>query len=151
MRQRGVKKVLVSTRGRYALRVMIDLAEHNNGTYITLRDIASRQEISEKYLESIAAILVKAGYVEGVRGKGGGYRLTRSPELYTVGSVLKLTEGTLAPVACMDGRQKECARGENCRTLPMWEKLGQTIDDFFEGITIDDLAKGNGDGGNFVI
>jgi Rrf2 family protein len=130
---------------------MIDLAEHNNGEYITLRDIASRQEISEKYLESIVAVLAKAEFVEGLRGKGGGYRLTRPPERYTVGSVLKLTEGTLAPVACLDGRHKRCTRNEGCQTLPMWEELNDKIDSFFENITVADLAQGSGDGGNFVI
>jgi Rrf2 family protein len=89
--------------------------------------------------------------VEGLRGKGGGYRLTRPPERYTVGSVLKLTEGTLAPVACLDGRHKRCTRNEGCQTLPMWEELNDKIDSFFENITVADLAQGSGDGGNFVI
>jgi Rrf2 family protein len=143
--------MLVSTRGRYALRVMIDLAEHNSGDYITLRDIAQRQEISEKYLESIISILVKASFVEGMRGKGGGYRLTRPPEGYTVGSVLKMTEGTLAPVACLDGKAKNCGHSVDCKTLPMWEKLNTLIDEYLEGITIADLAAMGGSDYNFVI
>jgi len=142
--------MLVSTRGRYALRVMIDLAEHDGG-YITLRDIAARQEISEKYLESIISILVKASFVEGMRGKGGGYRLTREPERYTVGSVLKLTEGTLAPVACLDDKSKDCSHSVECKTLPMWEKLNTLIDDYLEGITIADLADRSGKDYDFVI
>lgn len=142
--------MLVSTRGRYALRVMIDLAEHSGG-YITLRDIAARQEISEKYLESIISILVKASFVEGMRGKGGGYRLTREPERYTVGSVLKLTEGTLAPVACLDDKSKDCKHSVGCKTLPMWEKLNTLIDEYLEGITIADLADRSGKDYDFVI
>ncbi len=143
--------MLVSTRGRYALRVMIDLAEHNSGDYITLRDIAGRQEISEKYLESIISILVKASFVEGMRGKGGGYRLTRPPERYTVGSVLKLTEGSLAPVACLDGKAGDCKHSTECKTLPMWEKLNTLIDDYLEAITISDLAEMGESDYNFVI
>lgn len=143
--------MLVSTRGRYALRVMIDLAEHNSGDYITLRDIAKRQEISEKYLESIISILVKASFVEGMRGKGGGYRLTRAPERYTAGSVLKLTEGSLAPVACLDGKQKDCRHAAECKTLPMWEKLNKLIDGYLEGITIAELASQETSDYNFVI
>ena len=143
--------MLVSTRGRYALRVMIDLSEHNNGDYITLRDIAGRQEISEKYLESIISVLVKASFVEGMRGKGGGYKLTRPPESYTIGSVLKLTEGSLAPVACLEGKSKDCKHSTECKTLPMWEKLNSLIDDYLEGITVADLAAMGGSDYNFVI
>jgi len=132
--------MLVSTKGRYALRVMIDLAEHNSGEFIPLKEIADRQEISEKYLESIISTLTKADFLVGLRGKGGGYRLTRSPEKYTVGSILKLAEGTLAPVACLECTPNRCSRAAQCRTLPMWEKLGKIIDDYFEGITLADLA-----------
>ena len=110
--------MLVSTKGRYALRVMIDLAEHSSGTYIPLRDIAGRQEISEKYLESIVVLLSRAGLLDGLRGKGGGYKLTRRPEQYTVGCVLRLTEGSLAPVACLESRADSCPRAAACRTLP---------------------------------
>lgn len=142
--------MLVSTKGRYALRVMIDLAEHSSGGYIPLRDVAERQEISEKYLESIVVLLSKAGLLEGLRGKGGGYKLTKRPEQYTAGSILKLTEGTMAPVACLEDRANSCPRASECRTLPMWEKLNSQLEQFFEGVTIADLMKKD-DGGDFVI
>lgn len=142
--------MLVSTKGRYALRVMIDLAEHSSGGYIPLRDVAERQEISEKYLESIVVLLSKAGLLEGLRGKGGGYKLTKRPEQYTAGSILKLTEGTMAPVACLEDRANSCPRASECRTLPMWEKLNSQLEQFFEGVTIADLMKKDA-GGDFVI
>ncbi|MDR0952189.1 MAG: Rrf2 family transcriptional regulator [Oscillospiraceae bacterium] len=141
----------ISTRGRYALRVMIDLAEHNSGEYIPLRDVAEREEISEKYLESILPALTKAGFLDGLRGKGGGYRLARPAESYTVGSVLKLVEGSFAPVACLDCTPNKCPRVGQCRTLPMWEKLYENLNRFFEGITIADLCRDTAEGGNFVI
>ena len=137
--------MMVSTKGRYALRVMIDLAEHNTRDYIPLADIAKRQEISEKYLESIVGVLSKKGLVESLRGKGGGYRLNRSPEEYTVASILKVTEGSLAPVACLENEVNTCPR-----TIDMWTKLYKLIDDFFEGVTIADLIRPD-DGGNYVI
>ena len=103
--------MMISTKGRYALRVMIDIAENGGDKYLPLRDVAERQNISEKYLESIIVLLSRAGYLEGLRGKGGGYRLTRTPREYTVGSILRLTEGDLAPVACLSGQEKNaCAR-----------------------------------------
>lgn len=142
--------MMVSTRGRYALRVLIDLAEHDNGAYIPLKDIAERQEISEKYLESIISVLTKAGYLDGLRGKGGGYRLTRAPEDYTVGGILKLTEGSLAPVACLGNGASKCARAGECKTLPMWEKFQKITDDYFEGITLRDLTS-LADGGSYEI
>lgn len=142
--------MMVSTRGRYALRVLIDLAEHDNGAYIPLRDIAERQEISEKYLESIISVLTKAGYLDGLRGKGGGYRLTRPPEDYTVGGILKLTEGSLAPVACLGNGGGKCARAGECKTLPMWEKFHKITDDYFEGISLRDLTN-LADGGSYEI
>lgn len=142
--------MLISTRGRYALRVMVDLAEHNNGEYIVLMDIAKRQEISEKYLEGILATLSRAGFVIALRGRGGGYKLARAPETYTVGSILKLTEGPLAPVACLESAENTCHRAPECRTLPMWNKLNKLLDDFFEGITLADLAKNN-NSDNYVI
>ncbi len=135
--------MMVSTKGRYALRVMIDLAEHNTGDYIVLMDIAKRQNISEKYLEGILATLSKGGLVFALRGRGGGYKLAKAPESYTVGSILKLTEGTLAPVACLEEEGKACDRAAECRTLPMWQKLDKMIDDFFEGITLADLLREN--------
>lgn len=131
----------ISTKGRYALRVMIDLAEQGNEKYIPLHDVARRQEISEKYLESILVVLSRAGFVDGLRGKGGGYRLTRIPEEYTVGSILKLTEGSLAPVACLECGSVTCQRAAECRTLAMWQQLDALIDGFFEGITLKDLMQ----------
>ena len=130
--------MIVSTKGRYALRVMIDLAEHQTERYVPLKEVAARQEISEKYLENILKVLVQNGFLEGLRGKGGGYRLTRAPEDYTVGAVLKLTEGTLAPVACMDC-DSGCTRVHACMTRPMWQELDRLIDDFLESRTLADL------------
>ena len=143
--------MMVSTKGRYALRVMIDLAEHNQGQYIPSRDIAGRQMISEKYLESILATLTRAGLLQGVRGKGGGYRLSRPPESYTVGSILRLTEGSLAPVACLEAGADACPRTAVCRTLPMWQKLDALIEEFFDGITIADLMAPDIPGNDYVI
>lgn len=131
--------MIVSTKGRYALRVMIDLAEHPSDGYIPLKEIAKRQEISEKYLESILKILVKGDMVTGLRGKGGGYRLNRAPKQYTAGSILRLTEDSLAPVACLEKPQNQCPRAAKCRTLPMWQQLDTMIQDFFDKITILDL------------
>lgn len=143
--------MLISTKGRYALRVMLDLAEHRNGGYTVLMDIAKRQEISEKYLESIIAVLSRAGFVQALRGRGGGYRLAREPESYTVGSILKLTEGPLAPVACLEGEKNSCSRAGICKTLPMWMKLDALVDDFFEHITLADLLKETADGSHYLI
>ena len=133
--------MMVSTKGRYALRVMIDLAEHDDGLYIPLKEIAARQDISEKYLESIVKLLTRNGDLVGVRGKGGGYRLTRSPEEYTVGGILRLTEGGLAPVGCPGLDRRSCGRAEDCRTLPMWRELGRLIDGYFDGITLEQLVE----------
>ena len=133
--------MMISTKGRYALRVMIDLAQNQGDGYLPLRDIAKRQEISEKYLEAILPTLIKNRYLEGVRGKGGGYRLSRSPEDYTIGSILKLLESSLAPVACLEENAKPCPRAEQCKTLPMWSRLNRMIDEYFEGIRLADLCK----------
>ena len=135
--------MMISTKGRYALRLMIDMAERRNDGYLPLKEIAQRQEISEKYLESIMTTLSKADLVDAVHGKGGGYRLNRSPESYTIGSILKLTEGSLATVSCTTQGSAACNRSTCCHTLPMWEKLDQLIDGFFEGITLADLLKEN--------
>jgi Rrf2 family transcriptional regulator, iron-sulfur cluster assembly transcription factor len=143
--------MIISTKGRYALRLMIDMAEHQTEGYIPLKEIANRQEISEKYLESIVKILVKENFLAGVRGKGGGYRLTRSPEQYTVGSILRLTEGTLAPVACLEQDPVICPRMADCRTLPMWRKLDDMIQTFFDGITVADLMVSVQPGNDYVI
>ncbi len=133
--------MMISTRGRYALRVLIDLAEHENGGYIPLRDVAKRQQISLKYIERIMPVLVKNGYVAALHGKGGGYRLEKKPESCSVGDILRLTEGTLAPVSCLECSQPACPMQENCRTLPMWKKLDEMIKNFFDSITLGDLMK----------
>lgn len=132
--------MMISTKGRYALRVMIDLAENQGDVYIPLKDIAKRQEISEKYLETILPALIKNHFLEGVRGKGGGYRLSYAPENYTVGSILRLLESSLAPVACLEKSAKPCPRAATCKTLSMWEKLNKMIQAYFDGITLADLC-----------
>ena len=143
--------MLVSTKGRYALRVMVDLAEHQAAGRIPLKEIAARQGISEKYLENILATLVRANMLSGMRGKGGGYVLTRPPEQYTVGSILRLTEESLAPVACLEQNPIECSRMSECRTLPMWRKLNTMINDYFDGITLADLVNTSQPGNDYVI
>ena len=136
--------MMVSTRGRYALRVLIDLAEHQSGGYIPMKDVAERQELPLKYLERILPVLTKNGLVEGIHGKGGGYRLTRDPGQYRVGDVLRLTEGDLAPVACLDCGARPCRRAAECRTLPLWKGLNDTINRYLDGFTVADLMKGGG-------
>ena len=143
--------MLISTKGRYALRVMIDLAEHRSGEFISLKEIAQRQEISEKYLESIIRTLVKAKVVESLRGKGGGYRLTKNPEQYTVGSILRLTEGSLAPVSCLEDAPNQCARMGNCPTVEMWQKLDHMINDYFDSITVASLTAPSEPGNDYII
>ncbi len=133
--------MIVSTKGRYALRVMVYLALKGEEDFIPLKDIAEEESISQKYLESIMSVLSKAGFVDAVHGKGGGYRLNRSPEEYTVGGILKLTEGSLATVSCTTQGPAACSRSTCCHTLPMWERLDQMVDAFFEGITLADLLK----------
>nr|MBQ8244510.1 RrF2 family transcriptional regulator [Oscillospiraceae bacterium] len=133
--------MIVSTKGRYALRVMVSFAQRGSEEYIPLKEIAEKEGISQKYLESIMTVLSKAGFVDAVHGKGGGYRLNRNPEEYTVGSILKLTEGSLSAVSCTAQGAAACSRSECCNALPMWEKLDKMIDEFFEGITIADLLK----------
>ena len=133
--------MIVSTKGRYALRVMVCLAQKDPGEYIPLKDIAEDEHISQKYLESIMTVLSKAGFVDAVHGKGGGYRLNRDPGSYTIGSILKLTEGSLAAVSCTAQGPAACSRSTCCQTKPMWDKLDAMINDFFEGITVADLLK----------
>lgn len=130
----------ISTRGRYATRVMLDLALNGRGECIKVKDIAARQGISEKYLEQIMGVLNKAGYVTSVRGAQGGYRLTRAPEEYTVGMILRLTEGSMAPVACLEEGAAECERRDNCETLEVWQKLYDAINQVIDNVTIRDLA-----------
>lgn len=131
--------MIVSTRGRYALRVMIDIAEHPNEPYIPLKSIAARQGISEKYLESILKILVQEHLLEGMRGKGGGYRLTMSPSEYTIGRILRLTETSLEPVGCIESGSTSCPKASECRTIGMWMKLGEIVNDYLDSITLADL------------
>ncbi len=141
--------MLISTKGRYALRVMADLAEHPSRGYIPLKEIAQRQGISGKYLEAIIKALVKAGLLSGVRGKGGGYRLTRAPEEYTVGSILRLTEDSLAPVTCLEADAEPCSRAADCLILPLWQGLDRVINEYLNGVTLADLlrweTRGDGD------
>ena len=133
--------MIVSTKGRYALRVMVHFAQRGGEEYIPLKEIAEAEGISQKYLESIMTTLSKAGFVDAVHGKGGGYRLNRPPEGYTVGGILKLTEGSLSAVSCTTQGAAACSRTECCQAKPMWERLDKMIDEFFEGITIADLLK----------
>ena len=133
--------MIVSTKGRYALRVMVYFVLHGDGTYIPLKEIAEAEGISQKYLESIMTTLSKGGFVDAVHGKGGGSRLNRKPEEYTVGSILKLTEGSLATVSCTTQGPNACNRATCCHTLPMWERLDEMVEAFFEGITLADLLK----------
>lgn len=131
----------ISTRGRYALRVMIDLAEHSDDGYTAMKAVAERQGVSLKYMEKILPLLVGAGLVEGVTGKRGGYRLTREPQAYKVGDVLRLTEGSLSPVACVDCDAKHCDKAAECRTRPMWSELSKRINDYLDGVTLEDLMR----------
>ena len=130
---------MISTKGRYALRVMIDLAEHNDGKPVPLKDVAERQGISKKYLEIIVKDLVKGGLVIGASGKGGGYKLCRRPEEYTVGEIIELMEGTLASVACLTDKEPACPRKGICKTLPLWTEYHQLVHDFFYGKKLSDL------------
>lgn len=131
--------MIISTKGRYALRVLIDLAENGKDTYLSMKVIAERQGLSLKYLEHILPILRQNNMIEGVQGKSGGYRLTRKPEEYTVGEILRLTEGGLAPVACLECGAKPCERAAQCRTITMWKNLQNIIEEYFDGITLKDL------------
>lgn len=131
----------ISTKGRYALRVMVDLAEHEDGNYHAMKDVASRQDVSLKYLEKILPSLVKSGLVEGTHGKGGGYRLTKEPEQYSVGEILRATEGDLAPVACLECGTGECGLQDDCRTKPMWVEVNSIINNYFDSVSISDLMK----------
>lgn len=131
----------ISTKGRYALRLMLDLAVNGTGEYISLKSIAARQEISEKYLEQIIPILSKAGFVRSVRGANGGYRLSKPAEEYTVGQILRLTEGSLAPVACLEDEENNCTRRSDCTALYVWKKLYEAINGVVDGITLLELVE----------
>lgn len=129
----------ISTKGRYALRMMLDLAAHQGDGYVALKDIAQRQEISKKYLEQIVPMLGKSDILRTTRGYQGGYRLARRPEDYTARDILRLTEGSLAPVACLDCEVNTCPRSANCPTLPLWQGLDRVIEDYLAGVTLQDL------------
>lgn len=131
--------MMISTRGRYALTVMIDLAQNGNSNYVPLKDIADRQHISQKYLGSIMSILSKAGYVDAIHGKGGGYRLNREAGDYTVGGIIKLSESTIAPVPCLEDGADKCEREDECPTCGVWQKLYAIIDDYLESVKLSDL------------
>ncbi len=133
--------MMISTRGRYALRVLIDLAEHNTESYIPMKDVAERQELSLKYLERILPVLTKSKLITGIHGKGGGYRLCRAPDEYSVGEILRLTEGGLAPISCLENNAEPCRRVSECRTIEMWKKFFDMTNEFFDGITIADLMR----------
>lgn len=137
----GIIIMMISTRGRYALRVIIDLAENSKGDYIPMKIVAERQGISLKYLERILPLLVSANMVEGIHGKGGGYRLSRDPGSYTVGEILRVTEGDIAPVSCLECNAETCDREDTCRTLPMWTRLNDLINNYLDSVTIKDLME----------
>ena len=129
----------ISTKGRYALRMMLDLAEHANGSFVALKDIAERQNISKKYLEQIIPVLNKSRILKTVRGSQGGYMLARTPDQYTVGEILRLTEGSLAPVACLENDPVECPRSADCATLPVWQGLYRVITEYLDSVTLQDI------------
>lgn len=133
--------MMISTRGRYALRVLADLAENSGRGYIPMKEVAARQGISLKYLEQIIPALTKSGYIEGIQGKGGGYRLIKAPNNCIIGDILRLTEGDLAPVACLGCDAKPCAREPQCRTIGMWRRFSEMTNAYFDGITIADLMQ----------
>lgn len=133
--------MLISTKGRYALRMMIDIAQHCEDGYVALREISGRQDISVKYLEQVAALLCRAGLLQSLRGNSGGYRLAKAPEAYTAGEILRAAEGTLAPIACLQTKSNTCARSGSCMTLPFWEGFYRTIENYVNGITLRDLVQ----------
>lgn len=140
--------MMISTKGRYALRVMLDLMEHSTGEYIPLKDIAQRQDISIKYLENILSSLSRVDLVDAVRGKGGGYRLSKPPEEYTVGEIVRLAEGDMAVVACLRGGKRGCERADQCRTLPLWEELDKVIWNYLDGCSLANLRDQTADNAN---
>lgn len=134
--------MMISTKGRYALRFLVDIAEHQHDGFVPLKDVAVRQEISEKYLEIVVKELVKGGMLFAMRGKGGGYRLNRSPEEYSVKSIIELTEGSLSPVVCLKSGEETCIRRADCPTLPLWKGLDKVIADYLDQFTLADLCGG---------
>lgn len=141
----------ISTKGRYALRMMIDLAMHGGTEYVALKDIANRQDISKKYLEQIVPLLNKAELLKTNRGYQGGYALSKPPEKYTVGEILRVTEGSLSPVACLQYEENGCPRKSDCMTLPVWDGLYKTIMDYLDGITLRDIIDKAANGGDYCI
>ena len=141
----------ISTRGRYALRMMLDLAENQGSGVVALKDIAQRQDISKKYLEQIIPVLNRAGLLQTSRGFQGGYRLAYPPEKYTVGDILRITEGSLAPVACLDTDPAECPRSASCVTLPLWRGLERVINEYLDGITLRDILDSEREGYDYSI
>lgn len=135
--------MLVSTKGRYALRIMLDLAQCSGGESVVLMDVAKRQGISEKYLESIVSSLTRAGLLTGQRGRGGGYRLSRTPEEYSIGEILRATEGPLAPVSCLKPEKNECGRSAECLTLPLWKELDRRMEGYLDSVTLAALLRGD--------
>lgn len=133
--------MMISTRGRYALRVLTDLAENSDKDYIPMKDVAQRQEISLKYLERILPVLTENGIIEGIRGKGGGYRLAKKPEECTIGEILRLTEGDLAPVSCLSCDAKPCERSAECKTYPLWAEFYEYVNAFFDKKTLADIIQ----------
>lgn len=133
--------MIVSTRGRYALRVLVEMAEHSSDERIPLKEISEKQGISQKYMESIMTLLSKNGFVDAIHGKGGGYMLNRKPKEYRIGDILRLTEGTLAPVACLEKNAEQCPKQNVCRTVGMWRKLDELIESYLDSVTIADLMK----------
>ncbi len=143
----------ISTKGRYALRMLVDLAEHQSEGFVALKDIAGRQNISKKYLEQIVPVLNNSGFLQTNRGYQGGYRLSRTPDKYTVGDILRLTEGSLAPVACLENSPNLCERQNECATLHVWEGLYKVINEYLDGITLQDIidSKAEMNGNDYVI
>ena len=142
---------MISTKGRYSIRILLDLAQHRSGQFIPMKDVAARQDISLKYIERLTPALKAAGLIESVHGIGGGYRLTREPEDYTLWEILLLAEGDLAPVAGLQKDAKACARAAECRTLPLWQGLNKVISDYLDNITVADLMQRDGQGNDYVI
>ncbi len=142
-KERGVSNMMVSTKGRYALTVMVDLARSGGDNFVSLSDIAEREKLSMKYLESIISILNKGGMLTSLRGKNGGYKLARKPDEYTIDEILILTEGTLAPVNCIMQEGVQCDKAATCSTLPLWAGLDKAIENYLKGITLEDIIQGN--------
>ena len=141
----------ISTKGRYALRLMLDLALNDTGEPVRIKDISIRQEISDKYLEQIVSVLNKAGFVKSIRGPQGGYRLTKKPEEYTVGAILRLTEGSLAPVSCLEDENNRCERQKQCATLILWEKINEAVSGVVDNVTLADLVEWQQERADFYI